>query len=302
MKHVEVAAAKVSVAHESGLIVNARSRNSKFIHRIWLTNSSQPCEPPRKYVDDIITRSRLSYQSDDWLTYLWVQDRKLLPSTTSALEATDGLVCVKEISEGLTAGAWQVNFDKLIQDRKFPFAADILRVKILFEYGGIYADMGVHFATPQLLDLITNNFDYAFVFWENMFYQNSLIMTPVGSSICAAFLKVVEDPYLLPRSLLSPLSGMVEGHAFSGLLLTALLYSMAMEDGVLCPLVANKRVVSWSSQQSWYTNTGNHEGKFGNVFVPESSPSILRADGWTILKPSIFDIAKDLPLSAPRSC
>ena len=98
-------------------------------------------------------------------------------------------------------------------------------MKILYEMGGLYADMGARFTRRDAAEFILDNFDYALVFWETMFFQNSLMAMPKGSAVGQAFLRLVDHPDTIPRQLLGPLTGATEGMTFSGLMITAILLS-----------------------------------------------------------------------------
>ncbi|CAO3460128.1 hypothetical protein [Azospirillum argentinense] len=260
----------------------------KMVHRIWLTNTQSPCEPPEKYIENFIHMASSS-EDPEWRFLLWVQDESLLPATVSAIKASGKHIEVKNIFDEISDGKWRGLLDAFVKDKKYPFAVDVLRMKILQEYGGVYTDMGANFSCNFARDVVVGSFKYSFIFWNNMFFQNSLMCMPPSSELANAFIKIVEDPYLLPEILVSPLTGLTEGQAFSGLLITALLLSLPLEAGDVCPLLPNGKVVSWSSQQSWYTNTGMGEGKFGNTYIPTSVPSFLSSEGWADRRNSDFD-------------
>ncbi|CAO3383426.1 glycosyltransferase [Azospirillum argentinense] len=286
---VDEAERKLAGIHNSTKLSLKTSNIPKIFHRVWLTNTDSPCEPPEKYIENFI-RMTDSSENSEWKFLLWVQDESLLPATVSAIKNSGRPIEVKNIFKEISNGRWRRLLDAFIKDKKYPFAVDVLRMKILQEYGGVYTDMGAAFSDNFTRDFVVGSFKYSFIFWNNMFFQNSLMCMPPSSELANAFIKIVEDPYVLPEILVSPLTGLTEGQAFSGLLITALLLSLPLNEGDVCPLLPNGKVVSWSSQQSWYTNTGSGEGKFGNTYIPTSAPSFLSCEGWADRQNSDFDI------------
>ncbi|WP_114859395.1 glycosyltransferase [Azospirillum brasilense] len=285
---VEQAEAKLYNKHDPRSLASSKTKIPKILHRVWLTNLQAPCEPPSNYIDSYIDLAK-SADDPEWKFTLWIQDEKLLPSTLSAIRSAGQPIAIKHIFDEIPTGRWTDLLNVFIRDRKYPFAADVLRMKILKEFGGIYADMGAKFSNNFARDVVMKDFKYAFIFWDNLFFQNSLMAMPPSTELADAYMRIVEDPYILPKEIISPLTGSSEGNAFSGLMITALLLSLPLGDGDVCPLLSNGKIVSWSSQQSWYTNTGKGEGKFGNVYVPDSAPSFLCREGWESRQGSIFD-------------
>ena len=125
---------------------NARSRHiPKIIHRIWLTDSVNPVEPPHIYIQKMINESN-EYAAHGWQLWFWTADPGRLPNTISHLQANNSPITLKNFRVDVLSGqAWEGNFEKLLSERKFAFASDLLRMKLLYEYGGIYADMGARF-------------------------------------------------------------------------------------------------------------------------------------------------------------
>ncbi|RFC63728.1 hypothetical protein DYI37_12075 [Fulvimarina endophytica] len=259
------------------------------IHKIWLTNLSSPAEPPAHYIDAYTEYAR-KYSADGWRFTLWVQDESAIKSVCDGIRSSEVPLDIKVISQHLSAGQWLDSFNKFIEDRKFPFAADILRMKILHTFGGIYMDLGAFLTDLNVMKFVTANFDYGLIYWENLFFQNSLMYMRKGNPVGSAFLELADDPYLMPKSLVDPLDALTEGEIFSGLGVTIILLTLSKSHARTFPFLANGNLVSWSSQQSWYFNENGQRGRFGNTYVPESKPSILTEDGWDRKSTTIFDV------------
>lgn len=255
----------------------ARSAIPKCIHRVWLTNPNDPYEPPAHYISNLTIEAQ-EYSNFGWTLVLWVQDEALLPKTMAIIKQNGSLVEVKIPKNTLKIGPWIDGFDKFIIANKFPFAADILRMQILLEYGGFYADMGAKFSSRLAAEFVAQQFDYCFIFWETMFFQNSLMAMPKHSPVARYFMGLVGRPDTIPARLLEPLTGLTEGMAFSGLMITAILLSLFDDLANVCPLAPNGNIVTWEAQRSWYIDTGNNVGRHGNAYVPSTGPSFLTPD------------------------
>ena len=244
----------------------------KILHRIWLTNTASPYEPPPEYVEGIITNLKLAYQGN-WQHYLWVQDVNLFPNTKERLQQTECPLQIRSIYDGSLTSDCFPEIEKFVADRKYAFASDILRMKILYEFGGIYADLGIQFRCP--IDEFLELYEYAFIVWENLFFQNSLMMMPSKTLLGAVYLTMVQNLAAVPKYLTEPTSAVSEGWLLSGPMLTNLMFMFLPKNTNICPLAPNKELISWSSQKSWYSDIGDGEGKFGNAYAPTARPTLL---------------------------
>lgn len=268
----------VSMAQDAENIVRERSkplqnttgspRIPRILHKVWLTNPDAPSEPLEDYVTALLAdASRLS--ESGWQVFFWLQDENLVPATVARLNQSGGSIQVRRVSDHVADGNWKELFDSFLAARKFPFAADVLRMVILHQYGGFYGDLGVRINHIDVANFVADDFDYGFIFWETMFFQNSFMAMAPRSELSHIFMRLLDDPYLVPRALIEPLTALSEGQAFSGLMVTAILLSIWRRDIRVFPFAPNRRLLTWSAQQSWY----RQEGKFGNAYVPDSAPS-----------------------------
>lgn len=264
----------------------------KTFHRVWLTSPSRPVEPPAKYISGLIKEAD-AYAGLGWSHQFWIQDEAWLPATLDAIRSSGSPIDVCIIRNRIGDGNWAEIYNAFIASDKFPFAADVLRMKILLDFGGIYADLGASITSIKAADCIVSDFDYAFIFWETMFFQNSLMAMAQGSDIARIFMRLVERPYSIPDRLIAPLTGISEGMVFSGLMITCILLTIYEPSMRICPLAPNGRIVSWSSEQSWYTDCGDGRGKHGNAYVPSTGPSFFR--------PELMSTGNVDPIFAPRS-
>ncbi|MGV3552891.1 tetratricopeptide repeat protein [Rhizobium sp.] len=256
--------------------IPAGARIPRILHRIWLTNPASPSEPLEDYITALLHDAALLRQSG-WRVCFWLQDEELIPRTVSRLKAANGTVEICRIDDHIRRGDWRSLYDAFVSDRKFPFAADVLRMVILHQYGGFYGDLGVRIRQPDIANRIAEDFDYSFIFWETMFFQNSFMAMAPASPLSEIFIKLLNDPYLIPPSLIEPVTALSEGQAFSGLMATAILLSIWTPEIRVFPFAPNRRLLAWSSQQSWYKK----DEKYGNTFVPDSEPTFYTRAGLT---------------------
>jgi len=286
---VEIFARLVRVAQSA--VENVRSTKAqaaengslvpKLVHRIWLTDPRAPAEPPRASVQKWIDEAS-SYSSRGWRSWFWTVDPFLIPNTSAMIKHSGAPIELRSFEQETSTGEpWEDNFRRLLADRKFPFASDLLRMKLLLTYGGIYADMGARFRNIKFMDIVRDQFDYAFVFWKTLFFQNSLMMMPQNSLVARLFIEIANDPYLYPKSMFCKFNGTEEGIAFSGLLITFLCLFAKSTPLKVCPLLANGRLVEWHAQKSWYVKDENGSGKFGNAYIPESEATYINRNKFT---------------------
>lgn len=253
----------------------------KEIHKLWLTSLENPSLPSPNYISRYAKNAH-NFTDLGWSLNIWVQNSQLISAEIDAICKYNSKINIRFIDDLPRDGAWRSRVDIFIKDKKFPFAADIVRMKILQEFGGIYLDMGVFFKDNHAPDLLIKNFEYSMIFWENLFYQNSLLMMPRDSELAKKFFKVVDDPYSVPFEMLGAVNGITEGYLFSGVMITILLMEKIIKNESIdiCPLMPNGEIIEWTSQQSWYKMDNNGEAKFGNAYVPDSSASFLSEKGW----------------------
>ena len=267
-----------SMTEDAENLVRERSRQApertagpcipRILHKLWLTNPEAPSEPLDDYITALVEDASRLHESG-WQVFVWLQDEELVPAAVGKLRKSEGSIQIRQIRDHVPHGKWLELFDRFLADRKFPFAADVLRMVILHQYGGFYGDLGVRIQHIDIANFIADDFDYSFIFWDTMFFQNSFMAMAPRSELSQIFMKLLDDPYLVPRSLIEPLTALSEGQAFSGLMVTAILLSIWRADLRVFPFVANRQLLTWSAQQSWY----RPERKYGNTYVPDSEPS-----------------------------
>ncbi|MGC4106972.1 MAG: hypothetical protein QM753_11580 [Thermomicrobiales bacterium] len=257
-----------------------------FTHRIWVTNERTPSLPPDELLGPYL-RSLVDLPAS--ATHFFWSNSEVVRSHVTERAAAVG--CYNFVSTDISllkTSAVAANVERLLADRKFVLAADVLKFAVLDRFGGIYSDLGVLYDTITFKMAIMA--DYSFIISGNSFFQTSFVAAPAGSDLTSLFLGVLANPFALSPSyaMLGHKVGALDDlHICAGPGFTAcvLLFVPPTARIALCP--AQSKHLQWRSQQSWY----GKEGKHGNVLVDQSSPSILSNGQVEVARDSI---ARDL--------
>lgn len=114
------------------------------IHRIWLTNLDNPYEINEKNLENIINTYNIYDNSYyPWKIILWLNTNKLT-KTIKYLRDKCPNIDIRIISENDLKFAKKI-YDSFMKDNLYASASDILRLNVLYIYGGIYLDLGIIF-------------------------------------------------------------------------------------------------------------------------------------------------------------
>ena len=256
---------------------NRRHVVPSFTHRIWVTSATEPSFPPEEYLIECLKAAR--GMPEDATHFFWTNNEDVaahLRGRLAAFGVTNGIVV--DITTLGTSLA-MLHARRLLADRKFVLAADILKFLVLQRYGGIYADFGV-FYDNQIFFLAKFN-EYTFIMGESNFLQASFLAAPPDASLLSILLGVISEPAALhPGYALmgSGVSALDEVHLFAGLGLTAcaLLFLPLSARAIVLPPQSDYH--SWRGQQSWYGTAPKH----GNVLVAQTGASVLEATSFVV--------------------
>jgi hypothetical protein len=240
------------------------SKVPKIIHRLWLTNPTEPSCAPESYLLRIARQaSRLDrrYQLIFWhnSSSTDVDPRRHLAD--SGAEFLD-------INETLSDEKGLDRVRRAISARKFVLAGDISKFLILREYGGIYADLGVDFHWP-LLDLVHRS-DISLFLDRNLFYQPAFMAAAPNCAPFRLWCNLLREPEVFSSIALS------ENHKLScgneiwmhgGVGFSAALMLFYDSSYSILSIPPNKGLLHHESEGSWY-RVGN---KFGNATLEEAA-------------------------------
>lgn len=242
----------------------------RIMHRVWL-NSKKSVIPEEKYLATI--KATCQNLGKDWQHIIWVNNSETKKTLDSYYKNIKNLKVV-DIRYDFSPLMLGDNIDKLIQDGKLAFACDQLRLELIYQYGGLYGDVGFHFK-HNISDIIFDC-DYMFILGHGLFFQNSFFGSNPQDPLFRLLLEVNKNPNLFPRELLGKIDSSTEGYLASGLMLTYL-YLITVPDNVK-PIVfcGNKEIVQWGSQRTWYDASSSE--KSGSSIIKEAPTSLIDDD------------------------
>lgn len=239
-----------------------------ILHRVWVTDLTCTQDPPEYYLNNLIIKSKNYCQN--FSNIFWVRSRDKQKSLVEKLDKSK-IFEIREISELGYSSQYSL-VDKLLEQRKFAFACDIIRMICLNQFGGIYADLGLTFNCN--IDDLVENTEYLLLLWKNLFFQNSLMGFRPHDIVTATYLNYISNPKIIPPHLYQPLSAISEGYVFAGPFLTWIFANVVTNKHNVSIVAPNGELINWMAQQSWYTLDGD-SGKLGNAYIPNTSPSFL---------------------------
>jgi hypothetical protein len=240
-----------------------------FTHKIWLTAPNGGCLPPADFIDNYL--ASIMTLPTDLVHFFWTNSDLVRRQLRSAAGSS---VCVMDISLFQTDSLF-VTVVSLLEKHKFVLAADVLKILILYRFGGIYSDLGILFHAP-LVHLVRAA-EYSFFLGDNLFFQTNFIACAPRSDLMAMFLAILSCPASFDRSfaLESPtVSAIDEVQIFAGPGLTVCTMLFLAPDTPIVTLSSKSGHIQWRAQQSWY----GHTPKFGNVLVTQSPPTIIQLE------------------------
>ncbi len=236
-------------------------------HKIWLTAPRGGSLPAQDFIDNYLESVRTL--PSDLVHFFWTNSDLVWRQLRSA---AGGRVCVMSISLFQNDPLF-VTVASLVESQKFVLAADVLKILILYRFGGIYSDLGVLF--DEAVVHLVRAAEYSLFLGDNLFFQTSFLACAPRSDLMALFLGVLNCAASFDRSfaLDSPtVSAIDEVQIFAGPGLTACAMLFLAPGTPIVTLSPQSRHIQWRAQQSWYGRTP----KYGNVLVEQSPPTIIQ--------------------------
>ena len=249
------------------------SRVPPITHRIWITDPHNGCNPP---ADDIANFLKFSAEiRNDTMHYLWTNNREIEAALKNELkgemQSNIEIANIESIDDPLLG-----TVNNLIKSRKFVLAADLMKVAILYRFGGVYSDLGLYY-DKKLFNLVRKA-DYTFRYGGS-FFQSSFIACARRSRIMSVFRDICTYPQVLDRSYAlmgSSVKALDEVNIFSGvgLTVTLMLFLPATNHVLVIPPTSSH--MASHSQRSWYGDAPKH----GNVLISESEATVLNIEAF----------------------
>ena len=139
----------------------------KVIHSIWLTNPSSPRELFKSDIKNIISNKKFfEKDGEKWSYIIWTNDKKLIPKSVKSLEKNN--IEVRSIDDYKSEISLFDEILSLVKNNKFGMASDILRYELLFNDGGVYADLNYKFL--QSIKNYLKKYDFIMADFQNNFF------------------------------------------------------------------------------------------------------------------------------------
>jgi hypothetical protein len=167
--------------------------NVKETHRIWLTATTAAEE---------VSEELLAFYGNSLTLYtnyqhhFWCFDRAKIPETVKRIESMG--VTIHETGEMQHTFITKRLFDKLVSDKLYGFASNLARFEILYQRGGIYADIGLE--QNVNMEPLLDTFDTLFYVKNNGELDICAMACPEKSALLKRHLEFIRDLPLLDES------------------------------------------------------------------------------------------------------
>jgi hypothetical protein len=256
-----VRAALESSEEDRALLPRRNDHVPRVIHRLWLTNPTEPRLPPDAYLARIREQARRlpHFEVVFWVNCDAVASRiaQLFDAAPLGDRTAARIVSIDALKDELI----HARIQSAIAARKFVLAGDILKHFLIARFGGIYADFGVDFGA-DLTELVLDS-DITLFLANELFFQPALMAAPAGSRPFQLFHKLMLTPEILTACCVTeaePLTAGTEIWMHGGIAFTISLILFGEKSDRLLPVPPNRGLLHVESLGSWYRQTDNYGG------------------------------------------
>ena len=176
------------------LYAEKSDRIPHITHRCWITSSTSPKEPSKKYIQAYL--DSLKKLTGRWNHNFWCMNPDDIPQTIATLRQSKIPIQIRRIEEIYPQMQAKHVFDAYYQDNQFCFANDISRQNIVYLEGGVYSDLGTLF----LEDLTPFVDAYDCLLSKELFTIDQCFFAyQKGNAIFKEYLSVLHTLYQLPQ-------------------------------------------------------------------------------------------------------
>lgn len=232
-------------------------------HRVWITNQSSPVEAPSEVMDRYL--ASVSRFAEDWEHIFWCQNPRKIPKTIARL---GDKIKIKNVEELIHQNGLTKFYTKLLRHRMFTFASNIARIAAVYNFGGLYCDLGVEWmVSPEEVTDRVDRLVYYNFYPNNEIYldpDKPMFAAPPQHKAEAKFLSVFRQFLSFPASVRA---GYVEGFDLIKLLGSPIFLACLdseMDDDESIVYLNDPAFLVRSHLQSWHVNTksyGNQDVK-----------------------------------------
>lgn len=254
----------------------------KLVHRVWLTNEDHPKLPEEKFF--AVMKEGVGRFPLGWKTIFWTNSKVVAEFASSYVN--DEAFEVRNPFDSHWKLSLSKNIRSLLDDRKYAFACDQLRIELIYKFGGVYCDMGIRFM-DEIAPLL-NGPRYAFLLGNSLFFQNSFFAAPKDDPLYRMMVDIQLNPYNVPKKLVGELDSTTEGWLASGLMITLLYLLMTPKSVDVRVFRGNGALIHWGSQRSWYQTSKTMNGLSDSAIVENASLSLIDPNKWECEQRSTF--------------
>jgi|GEM_PF-1327784 len=173
----------------------------KTVHHIWLTKASKARELFEADIKNVISTKKFFAQGGEgWSHVVWTNDKDLIPNSVKKLESNG--VQVRSIYDYQDELKLFDQIIELTQKGRYGMASDTLRLSIIWNEGGVYADL--NFGFEQSITGYLEKYDF---FCGD--FQNNFFAARSGHPIIRGALEKIQENLANPPSYLNNLVGKV---------------------------------------------------------------------------------------------
>jgi hypothetical protein len=163
-------------------------------HRLWITSRTAPCEASPKRLQAYINSLR-KLRAAPWEHNFWCVNPDDIPITIRTLRESGLRIAIRRLEEIFPVMKAKHVYDAYYQNDQFAYASDIARQNIVYEYGGVYSDLGTTF---EDLTPFVRAYDYLFTFTKYGAIDQSFFGYKPKSYIIQRYLENLDRLYTLP--------------------------------------------------------------------------------------------------------
>lgn len=236
-------------------------------HRIWLTDSEKPCEPPLGMLENYVNSLRQLNVSHQWRHFFWCVDPLKIPKTIAFLKAANVGIEVHTVNEIYPNMRCQHLYNLYKNNNMNVQASDVLRINIVNTHGGIYSDLGANFER-DLTPLIDS---YELFCRANVsgLIDHNVLATPPSHPLLQKWFSIVDALKDLPqeaRNITPTTKEQIEWTA--GGMWHALFYSYLSPDAKV--LFTTDGLIKHNGMESWH-----RKGSLGNTGVEAANIQVF---------------------------
>ena len=266
----------------------------RFTHKIWVTHPESPSSPTPELIDAYARM--MNGMSRDWSHFLWTNNDAVGTLIRKELRIRGCDTTIIDVT-ALSSSALFPHIERLLADRKFALAADLLKMSVIDRMGGIYSDLGA-IISPTAAEMFALSDIGLVASGGDLLFQMQCFALPPKSTVAAAFTGIAAMPESIQHS--TKPTAIHEVCAFAGpnLTISTLCFS---PDAAKTWIVPNQgKAMILFSYGSW---CGYSKHSFGNADIRQSVPSIMQVERYEEYRSVVRDnltVFGDIELLRPK--